>query len=466
MGIPSVSIIGTGFEKVAEMGYARLGYAELPLIVFPEVVLQGVIKDAQPTIQEKSDEIISGLTKWAPKLKGTGTIKPEPATLVYQGVDYQDALNRMNDDFLRRRWGDGLPLLPATKERVEWLLTGIDDPPDVVVSSVSPSGQLVTPRMVATSAAMAGARPEYMPVIMAGLKVTGGGVGQAGTNPAVFCLVVNGPIAKEIGINSTWLVLGPTSVYPACGAIGRALMTLGHTAGGASPGTTNTTTVGNPAAYNGYVFAEAEDRSPWEPLNVEHGFAKGTNTVMSLSVQGGTNLWLGGRKEFIGDFIRKELCRSISYPNWNFQQADGGVSVAFIIPPPAAQQLKLLGWSKQAFKEEIWKHHQVTLADWYEISTKDEGGKASPHFKDDWDVTLQQAPWVKDYQDRPPETMVPLAQSPKSYEVVVAGGVLTEHWRCMQTKMSGPAKIVEIKTPKNWADVLKQAPKFWEGAGF
>ena len=38
------------------------------------------------------------------------------------------ALARANDLFIDRSWGDGLPLWPATRERVDWILRGSSRP--------------------------------------------------------------------------------------------------------------------------------------------------------------------------------------------------------------------------------------------------------------------------------------------------------------------------------------------------
>ncbi len=50
-----------------------------------------------------------------------------------EGKDYEEAVANMNHLFLKNMWSDGLPLLPPTEERVNWILTGTDLPRDTVV---------------------------------------------------------------------------------------------------------------------------------------------------------------------------------------------------------------------------------------------------------------------------------------------------------------------------------------------
>ena len=88
----------------------------------------------------------------------------------FKGSDQLEALESMNQEFLGRDWGDGFPLLPPTTEAVERLLTGTCLAPDHVLCDVAPGWGLATVEKIAINAAMAGAKPEQLPVILAALK--------------------------------------------------------------------------------------------------------------------------------------------------------------------------------------------------------------------------------------------------------------------------------------------------------
>ena len=62
-----------------------------------------------------------------------------------------------------RGWGDGLPLIPPTAERVQAMLETVDEPPEAVVGVVEPRRGEATVEKIAVNAVMAGCPPEYFP---------------------------------------------------------------------------------------------------------------------------------------------------------------------------------------------------------------------------------------------------------------------------------------------------------------
>ena len=72
--------------------------------------------------------------------------------------------------FLRNGWGDGLPVVPPTPERV-WRVveaTGLD--PDTVLGSIPEQGREVTVEHLAVNAVAAGCRVEYTSVLVATVR--------------------------------------------------------------------------------------------------------------------------------------------------------------------------------------------------------------------------------------------------------------------------------------------------------
>src|SRR4029077_4051585 len=98
-----------------------------------------------------------------------------------------------------RGWGDGLPLVPPTRERVSAMLAGVDRAHDETVASVAPAYGVATVEKIAINAVMAGCLPEHLPVVIAAVEActapefTLYGI-QATTNPAAPLVLVNGPI--------------------------------------------------------------------------------------------------------------------------------------------------------------------------------------------------------------------------------------------------------------------------------
>jgi hypothetical protein len=89
-------------------------------------------------------------------------------------------------------------------------------------------------------------------------------------------IIVNGPIAKAIGMNSGINALGQGN--RANMTIGRALNLIVRNVGGCKPGEADRATLGAPSKI-GLCFAEDESDPDWEPLSAARGFKRGVSTV-------------------------------------------------------------------------------------------------------------------------------------------------------------------------------------------
>jgi hypothetical protein len=183
---------------------------------------------------------------------------------------------------------DGLPVVPPTPERVLRMLAGTRRDAQDVVAVVPPNLAPATVEKVAANAVMAGCRPEYLPVVIAALEAVctdefnAHGV-MSTTWGATPVVVVNGPIRARIGMNDAIGVLG--SGNRANATIGRALKLVLRNVGGAKPGGVERSTLASPGKYT-MCFPEREERSPWEPMHVERGFAAGESVVTVFGIEG------------------------------------------------------------------------------------------------------------------------------------------------------------------------------------
>jgi hypothetical protein len=197
-----------------------------------------------------------------------------------------DTEENLRQLFVDERWTDFLPVVLPTEERVAAMLAGTSRTPDEVVGRMRPTASRefweFTVEKVAVNAVMAGARPEYLPVILASMA-SGMTARQSSTTSFATIAMVNGPIRHEIGMNSGIGAFGPYSQANA--TIGRAYgLASQNLQGGSTPGETYMGSQGNSYAYSA-AFAENEERSPWTPFHVQHGFDADTSTV---------SLFLGG----------------------------------------------------------------------------------------------------------------------------------------------------------------------------
>jgi hypothetical protein len=171
--------------------------------------------------------------------------------------------------------------VPPTDERVLWMLSGTRRDPREVIGRVPPNLAECTVEKVAINAVMAGCRPEYMPVVLAALEAALEPVFTlhglvATTYFSAPVIIVNGPVARRIGMN--WGINALGQGNRANAAIGRALNLVVRNVGGGRPGEADRATLGAPSKYT-FCFAEDESDPEWEPLSVARGFPPGTSTV-------------------------------------------------------------------------------------------------------------------------------------------------------------------------------------------
>jgi hypothetical protein len=180
-----------------------------------------------------------------------------------------------------RGWSDGLPVTPPTDERVVRMLKGTPRRPGEVVGRIPPNLAECTIEKVAINAVLAGCKPEYMPVLLAALEAALEPVFTlhgllATTYFSAPIIIVNGPIARKIGMNSGINALGQGNRANA--TIGRALNLVVRNVGGGRPGEADRANLGAPSKYT-FCFAEDESDTSWEPLSVARGYPRGASTV-------------------------------------------------------------------------------------------------------------------------------------------------------------------------------------------
>lgn len=180
-----------------------------------------------------------------------------------------------------RGWTDGLPVVPPTDERILRMLQGTRRKPDEIVGKVPPNLSPCTVEKVAVNAVMAGCKPEYMPVLLTALEAS---LEPIFTLHGIVCttcfsspiIIVNGPVAKSIGMNAGINALGQGNRANA--TIGRALNLIVRNVGGGRPGELDRSTIGGPGKYT-FCFAENEDDPSWQPLAQSRGIAPGKSAV-------------------------------------------------------------------------------------------------------------------------------------------------------------------------------------------
>ncbi len=287
-GIPTVSLAGSNvvsFGIGPNLTYNTgmpLRYVGVPFPFSgqPRSVLRSYI-EGKDTVSGKPmmAAIVDGLTKpltAEERMSGNPPEStPEPRLLPPDTEDHLQLL------FKERCWTDYNPVIIPTEERVAAMLKGTGHKPDEIVKSAAGTfgtRRPFTVEKVATIAVMAGAKPAYLPVILALANEV---PYQDSTTSIAEMVVVNGPIRKEIDMNSGLGALGPNN--DANSVIGRSMTLIHKIIQGYDEGVTGFASLSNPLRYDNLCFAENEEALPegWQPFHVQMGH-KPTDSVLTI----------------------------------------------------------------------------------------------------------------------------------------------------------------------------------------
>jgi hypothetical protein len=333
-GVPTAPIVTSRFaDYVIRDGQThgmnlRWTFPPYPVAWVPREILREYIYGDDPvTGVQLMTEVIDALTRPLTEAEKNPEIPKREKRPRLLEPDTEENLHRM---FLENGWTDGLPIVLPTEERVAEMLTGTGHDSQEVIGMMSVTTHEeqneYTVEKVAVNAVMAGARPEHLPVILAIASTKHPSI-PSSTGSYGSMVVVNGPVAKTIGMNSGVGALGPFNY--ANSVIGRAWTLMSINFGDARPGDTFMATIGNGLSFTNQCSAENEEKSPWEPFHVRKGFKASESTVSIFRGWNVSTLGMGG-----ADALLQRMKSS---------QVMG--SCIFVMDPLAAKSLKDEGWS-------------------------------------------------------------------------------------------------------------------------
>lgn len=255
--------------------------------------------------------------------------------------------------FFEQGWTDGLPVVPATAEKVAAMLAAGDYEPAAVVGRYPERNRSITAELAAINAVMAGCRPEYFPVVLAALEaVTDPKFGLHGasctTSGVGILLIVNGPIRLRIGLNAGVGVFGHG--FRANLTIGRAIRLTLVNAVGVTPGLVDRSTFGHPSKI-AFCIAENEEASPWPPLHVDLGYRPDQSTVSVFAAEGPQQSQ--NRFSTTADQILGSLAATMSHPGVPNLIWQGHFVVA--LGQEHAQAMREAGLTKRQVQEILWE---------------------------------------------------------------------------------------------------------------
>ncbi|MDB5924365.1 MAG: hypothetical protein JWN13_3301 [Betaproteobacteria bacterium] len=390
----------TSFTGLGRAQQKALGSPDLPIATVPHPFGTRSREELRQIAGQCADDIARLLCESVVDSSAARqSVSAAPRAALIEAPSGLDELNRL---FIKRRWGDGLLIAPPTQEAVEGMLRHTRRKPDEVVATIAPGMGAATVEYIAINAVMAGCYPEYLPVLIAAAEAVATPqfhlqAIQATTNPAAVWLIVNGPIAKWLEINSGSNCLGQGTW--ANGTLGRALRLILQNIGRALPGEMDRATQGQPGKYT-FCCAENEEGSPWEPLHVERGFAADANTV---TVAGALGTWSMNMTAKVAEEVMAMLGDTMQYPASSDYVYGGAPFVA--LSPQHANLFHRAGWNKGEVKRRLWEASKLRA-----------GRSRGSEFERM--VTGRRA----ELGEIRPDTMVPISEKPEDITVIVAGG--------------------------------------------
>ncbi|MCC6203278.1 MAG: hypothetical protein IT494_09770 [Gammaproteobacteria bacterium] len=289
LGKPAVPIITTAFESLARTNAFKRGMPHQRFTFVPHPVwgkspqqLRADIEGNDPVSGEPMmQQIVASLTRpLNAEESKTGAIEQSAGPAAFP-ADAEDKLQQYYHD---NGMTDYLPIVIPTEERVAAMLKGTSHKPDEVVGKMAAGSYepwSFTVKQVAINAVMAGAKPEYFPVILA-IAETGSASIFSSTNSFVKMVVINGPIRDQIGLNYSVGAQGPFA--PANSTIGRAWTLLSkNLANGGVVGETYLGSLGNYGNWVNIVVPENEEASPYDSFHVQKGFKNSDSTVSTFT---------------------------------------------------------------------------------------------------------------------------------------------------------------------------------------
>ncbi|MBI2909311.1 MAG: hypothetical protein HYX92_16830 [Chloroflexi bacterium] len=450
-GVPTVSIVASGFIRQAHAIAKGLGVENLAVAEYP----------GHPMVDSKEElgrkvrgpileNIIKGLaTRGATSVK---PVEPEPRDIVFQGI-----FREVQEFFHQNLWSDGLPVAPPTIEEVERFLAFTDRAPDEVMGVLLPENREATIWNVAVNGVMAGCRPEYMPVLVAVVEAIADPdfrIEDGGSTPGWEPLIIlNGPIIKELDFNygSGVMRVG----RQANTSIGRFLRLYMRNVAGLRipPGATDK---GSIAQSFNVVLAENEDAAAeigWQPFSVDRGFKARENVV---TVQSVINI---SPPCYTGGHTALEHMETIAHVAGLWTMAyrtplvanEGALYPLFVLSPAVAAVIARDRWTKDDIRQYLYDNVKAEAGLLERLAS--EGGHEDFSFR----RAFTQGKVSKAfYESDDPKRMVPIFLRPEWIGIVLSGDPGRNQSKgYAQNHRQGPPVSKRIELPREWGRMTK-----------
>ncbi len=444
LGIPTASIIGSGFLKQAEVVSKGLG-VPLAIGVYPGAPMVDSEAELIRKVEESlAPSLLEGLIGKIQTLENEDE-QPDIKKVVFSGT-----LDEVQDYFYQKMWTDGLPIIPPTKQRVEAFLSFTDRLPEEVIAVLPQEGREASIESIAVTGVMSGCKPEYMPILIAIIEAMSDPVfriqdcgSTPGWEPVV---IIGGPIIKELDFNfgQGMMRFGRKSNT----SIGRFVrMYLRNICGyRIPPGAGDKGSIGQ-----SFLVAMAEDEDSarefgWPTYAQDRGFDASENIVTVHSVVSiSSPIYSAGDRAI--DHVQQwaDLVGS-SFTYWAHTGFKTGMWNPLIVSSPSVAKVIANEWTKDQVRQYLYDHIKVsaqkithyakmTSTPTFSLKNLVDGGilPEEYHLSDD------------------PERLLNVIIHPSMVEIIVAGDPGRNQSRAyMGNHIQGPPTSRKINLPASW----------------
>jgi hypothetical protein len=451
LGIPTASIIGSGFVKQAETVAKGLG-VPLPMGIYPGPPMVDSAEELERKVAESvAPGILAGLTGGSAREQDADDEEPTPGAVVLRG-----GFDEIQDYFYRQLWTDGMPIVPPTRERVDAFLAFTDHPAGKVIRVLPQEGREASIYSVAVHGVMAGCRPEYMPVLVALVEAISDPhfrIEDAGSTPGWEPLIiVSGPVVKDLDFNAGQGVMRVGR--QANTTLGRFLRLYMRNICGyrIPPGAGDKGSIAQ-----SFLVALAEDEDSardigWTSFGEDCGYTREDSVVTITSVNCiSPPVYSSGdhAENHVQQFV-DVLGRVFAY--WSQSGVKRGYWFPLIVIGPGVAKVIAREWTKDEVRQFIWKRSTIPAS-------------LMAHF------AFQTGAWTMDLaqlvregtlpeyyaSSDDPDREVPIIVRPGDIGLVVAGDADRNQSRgYMSNNTQGSRTSRKIVFPKNWSERLKQ----------
>ena len=312
-GVPAVVVATSTFEPTLALAAEDHGITALRSVVIPINTFisaqGGMATKIVPIAATYCPALINAIT--APLTASEAAPDPiipvnaQDAFAVPGSISYEKQLRYFNNLAMDEGFSDGLPLTMPTRAAVDEMLAGTERAPDEVLGKLRMRYGICTIEKIAINAVMAGAKPEYFPVIIAAMEALCDGIEDKSLFHAamttgdnyMLMLILSGPLAKELDFATDrgYSTPGRRNNTTIGRAVNLAFQNIAHN----TKPYVDTSRYGRHQDHTGLVFTENVAQTPfpanvWQTHGESMGFAKEQSsiTVVAIGRMGIDDNWI------------------------------------------------------------------------------------------------------------------------------------------------------------------------------